>query len=351
MRTLILVFCGLLACLRAEEIHRGEIDGAKFAIAMPTAKPWQGKLVLLAHGYRPESATLGADLDPTDEFAAPLLKEGWAIAITSYRRNGWIIEDAIIDLRGLRDLVTKEYGEVKRCVIVGNSMGGVIVTRIAEGAMDKVHGAVAIGAYLGDGQSEAFHPALTWSPKVPILYLTNQDELDHPAAYRAKAGGGKTALWTVKRDGHCNTSDAERLNALRAVDAWIDGRSPEGEKDGTVSPRQRPSTARKVNRGGLEGGIRQASESWGNLSTDLVAEDLETLGLKRGDVAVVSGPGEGTLEVTVVGYRGQVKEGQGALYLTADGWLLVEISGGNAAKTLGVTTGDRLRVSTARRGK
>ena len=291
MRALLLALFGLLASLHATELRRGEIGGAKFTLALPAEKPWQGKLVLLAHGYRPTDAPLGADLDPADDFAGPLLQEGWAIAITSYRRNGWIIEDAIVDLGALRDDIAAEYGEVTRCVVVGSSMGGLIGTRIAEGALEGVHGVVAIGAYLGDGKSDASHPALTWQPELPILYLTNQDELDHPVAYRAKAGAEKTALWKVNRDGHCNTSDAERLNALRAVDAWIDGKPPEREKDGTLAPPRRPSMATKLESGGLEGSIRQASESWGNLSTDLVAADLEALGLKRGDTAVVASPG------------------------------------------------------------
>ncbi|MES2476388.1 MAG: alpha/beta hydrolase [Verrucomicrobiota bacterium] len=351
MKALLLALLALLPCLRADEIQMGEIAGAKFKIVMPAAKPWQGKLVLLAHGYRPENAALGADLDPTDEFAAPLLKDGWAVAITSYRRNGWIIEDAIADLGALRDHIAKEHGEVKRCVMVGNSMGGLIVTRIAEGALDGADGVVAIGAYLGDGQSDASHPALTWQPKVPILYLTNQDELDHPVAYRAKAGKEKTALWTVKRDGHCNTSDAERLNALRAVDAWIDGKAAEREKDGTLPQRQRPSTAKKVDDVALEGSIRQASEAWGNLSTDLVAADFETLGLKLGDTAILSNLGEDRLEAAVVSNRGEVKEGKAALYLTPDGWALVEINGGHAAKVLGMKTGDRIRVSKGSPGR
>lgn len=344
MKILLLALVGLFASLHASELHRGEIGGAKFTLAMPAEKPWSGKLVLLAHGYRPADAPLGADLDPADEFAAPLLRDGWAVAITSYRRNGWIIGDAIADLGALRDHIAKEHGEVKRCVILGNSMGGLIVTRIAEGALEGVDGVVAVGAYLGDGKSDAPHPDLTWKPSVPILYLTNQDELGHPVAYRAKAGADQTALWTVKRDGHCNTSDVERRNALRAVDAWIDGKPPEREMDGTIPPPERPSTARKLDDGGLEVTIRQASESWGNLSTDGVAADLQALGLKRGDKAVVTSLG-GRLDVTVVNYRGEVERGKGALYVTNNGWMLVEINGGNAAKALGVKTGDGLRIS------
>lgn len=336
---LLLLLC--ISCLRAE-VTRGEIGGAKFTMAAPDS--WQGRLVLIAHGYRPENAPLGADLDVSDEFVAPLVKDGWAVAITSYRRNGWIIEDAILDLKALRDHIAEKHGGVKRCIVVGNSMGGLIGTLIVEGAMDGVQGVVNIGAFLGDPEKEnAFYPSLTWKPKAPVLFLTNQDELEHPKHYHAKAGAEMTALWEVRRDGHCNTSDAENLQAVLAVNAWIDGKAPDKEKDGTVPPPKRPSTATKTD-GGLSGKIRMASESWGNLSTDFVAADLESLGLKIGDKAVVSN-GENKLELSIVNYRSDVEQGKGALYVTPNGWVLIMINGGNAAKALGVKTGDPIQLS------
>lgn len=340
MRILLLLWMGLLAVCGGA-VERGEIGGAKFTIAAPDA--WQGRLVLIAHGYRPESAPLGADLDAGDDFAAPLLKQGWAVAITSYRRNGWIVEDAISDLEALRGHIAGQYGEVKRCVVVGNSMGGLIGALIAEGAMKGVHGVVAIGAFLGEPEKEGFHHALAWKPTMPLLFLTNQDELDHPKHYRAQAGAGNAALWEVRRDGHCNTSEAENLQAVLAVDGWIGGKAPEMEKDGTLPPPARPSTAEK-SPGGLTAGIRSASESWGNLSTAFVAADLESLGLKTGDKAVVS-DGKLRLEVTVVAFRGDVENGKAALYLTPNGWVVISINGGNAAKALGVKTGDRIVLS------
>lgn len=330
-----------LTTLHAAEVSRGEIGGAKYTVAAPDV--WQEKLVLIAHGYRPENAPLGADLDVTDEFVAPLVQQGWAVATTSYRRNGWIIEDAILDLKALRDHISEKQGKVKRCVVVGSSMGGLIGTLIAEGAMDDVQGVVNIGAYLGEDQMEDFHHSLTWKPKAPILFLTNQDELQHPKHYLGKAGTDLAALWEVSRDGHCNTSHSENLQAVLAVNEWIDGKAPEKQKNGTIAPPKRPSTAKKTD-GGLSGNIRMASESWGNLSTAFVAADLETLGLKLGDKAVISN-GDNKLEVRVVNYRSDAERGKGALYVTPNGWIIVMINGGNAAKALGVKTGDSIRLS------
>lgn len=341
MKILLLSLLCLMA-VRASEVSRGEIGGAKFTIATPDE--WQGMLVLIAHGYRPENAELGADLEVMDDFTAPLLKQGWAVAITSYRRNGWIVEDAILDLKALRDHIVEKHGAVKRCVVMGNSMGGLIGTLIAEGAMDGVQGVVNIGAFLGEPQKEGeFYHSLTWKPKVPVIYLTNQDELEHPKHYRSKAGPEMTALWEVARNGHCNTSDSENFQAVLAVNDWIDGKAPEKEKNGTVPPPDRPSTTTKDGEG-LSGGIRNVSESWGNISTAFVAADLQTLGLKTGDDAVVSN-GSNKVSVKVVGFRSDVGQGKGALYLTPNGWIVITINGGNAAKALGVKGGDRIRLS------
>ena len=329
--------------LHAAEISTGEIGGAKYMIAAP--EEWQGKLVMIAHGYRSEDQPLKADFEIDPRFAKPLLDKGWAIASTSYRRNGWIIEDAILDLKALRDHVASSKGDVNRCILIGSSMGGLIGTLAAEGAIDNLHGVVAIGAFLGNRETGAYYETLTWKPKVPVIFLTNETELDHPRHYREKAGAEKTALWEVKRPGHCNVSAIERYQAVVAVDGWIDGSVPEKDKDGTVNPPARTSTATKVD-GGLAGKITFVSASFGNLSSDLVAADLDALDLKVGDKAIVKS-GAAQLEAIVALYRTDVEEGMGAVYITPDGWVAIVINGGNAADALQVKKGERVTLSPA----
>ncbi|MEK7950661.1 SAM hydroxide adenosyltransferase [Luteolibacter soli] len=344
MKALVLAAVLFAVNLHAQEITTGEIDGAKYMIAAPPE--WQGKLVMIAHGYRAENEPLKADIEIDPRFAKPLLERGWAIASTSYRRNGWIIEDAILDLKALRDHVASSKGEVKRCILVGSSMGGLVGTLASEGAIDNLHGVVAIGAYLGNRETGAYYETLSWKPKVPILFLTNETELDHPSHYREKASVESTALWEVKRPGHCNVSAIERYNAVLAVDSWVDGTVPEQDrdKDGTVRPPARESTATKVE-GGLAGKITFVSASFGNLSSNLVSADLDTLGLKVGDKVIVKGGTQ--LEATVALYHTDVEEGKAAVYVTPDGWVAIVINSGNAAEALQVKNGDRVTLSPA----
>jgi S-adenosylmethionine hydrolase len=129
------------------------------------------------------------------------------------------------------------------------------------------------------------------------------------------------------------------------VDGWIDGATPEKDKDGTVRPPARESTATKVE-GGLAGKITFVSASFGNLSSDLVAADLDALGLKVGTKAIVKS-GAAQIEATVALYRTDVEEGKAAVYVTPDGWVAMVINGGNAAEALQVKNGDRVTLSPA----
>lgn len=344
MRLLAILVLGLMALLPVRaEATRGEIQGAKYMVATP--EKWEGKLVLIAHGYRTEGQPLDGDFDEKSRFGEGLLEKGWAIGSTSYRRNGWIVEDAISDLKALRDEVVKKHGKVERCIVIGSSMGGLIGTLIAEGAMEGVDGVVLIGAYLGDPDREEgrYYKTLNFRPKVPVLHLTNETELDHPRHYRKEAGAEKTALWEIKRPGHCNVADIERLNGVLAMNDWIEGKTIEKEKDGTVPPPVRTSTARKEE-GGLVGKVTLVSESWGNVSTDFVAADFEALGLKSGDAVVLEHRGK-KLEASVVGYWSEAEQGKAGVYVTAAGWVGVVINGGNAAEALGVTAGEEVRIS------
>ena len=278
-------FCLLFASIRfgiAEEpaIIEEKLDQALVKIVVPPQSKRNGNLLLLAHGSRPKSLPLSAEFDTRTDVAKHFLSNGWIIANSSYRRNGWIVEDAIEDLRLLYEKIAKEYGKPRRCLVLGSSMGGLISVRIAESDIPDIDGTVAIGAAMYGATEDSLDANLSFQPKAPILFLTYQSELDHPARYREKAKG--TALWIVKRPGHCNVSSRESLAALLAVNDWIDGKPMAMEKDGTLAALEQASTSRMKD-GVLSGKITRISKPWGNIMTSFVEADLKRMKLKLGD--------------------------------------------------------------------
>jgi len=60
------------------------------------------------------------------------MKQGWIVAMTSYRREGLIVADAMKDVNNLRNFICNEQGYPYWVLLEGRSMGGAIVTYIAE---------------------------------------------------------------------------------------------------------------------------------------------------------------------------------------------------------------------------
>ena len=60
------------------------------------------------------------------------MKQGWIVAMSSYRREGLIVADAIKDVNNLRNLICNQRGYPYWVILEGRSMGGAISTYIAE---------------------------------------------------------------------------------------------------------------------------------------------------------------------------------------------------------------------------
>src|SRR5688572_12855961 len=83
----------------------GELHGAPYRIRVPAV--WNGTLLVFAHGYRDKADHPGevdnrnADIAPNPALEAPLLAQGFALAGTAFKDNGWAIGDAIQDAKNL----------------------------------------------------------------------------------------------------------------------------------------------------------------------------------------------------------------------------------------------------------
>lgn len=321
-------------------LERGEIAGAKFIVARPDK--WDGRVLLLAHGLRPEDQPLHAELYETLPPVSTWLEQNWLVALTSYRRNGLVLQDAMTDLDQLRRHIAEKHGAPTRVYLMGESMGGAIVTAMMETRSPDYAGAVAIGAAL---QVESLEPGftLTRRPRGPILFLTNQTELAEPQAYVAAAAKGPTppVLWRIARDGHVNVNAAEKLAALAALARWAEGGpSPESGRDATVQAAPGASTVEfSTDNSSANGRVTGVHPVYGNLTLDFQPADLARLGITPGSSFALDVRGR-TFRVLYGKTFSSVPTGEWVGFPDPEGHFAIAINRGHAAKTAGLAVGD-----------
>jgi pimeloyl-ACP methyl ester carboxylesterase len=103
----------------------GQYDGGIYRIEIPD--DWNGELALYAHGFVSNAGAQGSALrvgnSPIREH---LIKSGYAWAASSYRCNGYVPGQGLLDTMALTDLFTKFNGgrAPQRVFLTGTSMGG-----------------------------------------------------------------------------------------------------------------------------------------------------------------------------------------------------------------------------------
>lgn len=375
---------GLLFCLAATvamaapRVERTTLEGALAAVARPEV-PWNGGVLLLAHGFRPEGAPLLAELDLNDGFHRGLLAQGWIVGATSYRRNGIILAEAMEDLDRLRAWITARDGEPRRVIVEGHSMGGLIAVLLAEQDRSPYDGFIAIGAAL-ELRDPSSSLGVNLRPQRPVLFMSNQTELEGPRRYAASIleidrEVVRPVVFRVSRDGHVNVNARERLYAFRALLAWLDrgrdalpvearGESTEARvrpaisagkvpaptltdreiHDATQPPEPRPSEVLiDGDTRGLLATVVGVAPIHGNVLVNAQAADFESIGLRPGAYFRLHA-GERTYRVLYGREFSSVERGQWVLFPGADGFFWVARNHANAAETASLAIGDAVRL-------
>jgi pimeloyl-ACP methyl ester carboxylesterase len=131
-----------------------QAKGAKYRICMPVFPPWNGDLLVYAHGY--VAANQPVEI-PADQLylggtyipdAANSL--GYAFATTSYSVNGLAIKQGLADLVDLVSIFRAAHPGLKRVVLVGVSEGGLITTLATEQYPTVFNGGLAACGPIGD---------------------------------------------------------------------------------------------------------------------------------------------------------------------------------------------------------
>lgn len=131
----------------------GEINGAPYRIQVP--ENWNGTLLVFAHGYRDKADHPGevdnrtADLAPSPALIAPLLAQGYALAGSAFKENGWAIEDGIQDTKDLTVFFRSRVARPQHTILWAVSLGTIVSFKSMEqfgGIYDGALCACAAGA-------------------------------------------------------------------------------------------------------------------------------------------------------------------------------------------------------------
>src|SRR4030095_13983071 len=99
----------------------GEIDGAPYRIRVPEV--WNGTLLIYVHGYRDKADHPGEidnrepELAPNSALVAPLLAQGYALAGSAFKDNGWAVEEAMEDVKNLAVYFRENVGQPQRTIL------------------------------------------------------------------------------------------------------------------------------------------------------------------------------------------------------------------------------------------
>jgi pimeloyl-ACP methyl ester carboxylesterase len=131
--------CGAVKCT-------GEMTGAAYEIRLP--KKWNGTLLIYSHGYR-QAEPAPPDFAPVDTTALPapgdgvattLLDEGYALAGSAFKTNGWDVLDGVAANEALHTFFADKVGKPDRVYVWGDSLGGLITETLAEKHPEWVSG-------------------------------------------------------------------------------------------------------------------------------------------------------------------------------------------------------------------
>lgn len=157
----LLLFSAQFAAAQAVNLE-GDLYGAPYRIRVP--ENWNGTLLVYAHGYRDRADHAGevdnraADLAPSAALEPVMLAQGYALAGSAYRNNGWAVEEGIEDLANLTLFFKFRVAAPQRTILWGFSMGSVIGFESMERFRLLYDGALC-GCAVGAGASQSWDSA------------------------------------------------------------------------------------------------------------------------------------------------------------------------------------------------
>ena len=131
------------------------LDGSEYELAVPAN--WNGTLVVYAHGI--VDPQLPVALPDIDTLKIPLLAAGFAVAYSSFSSNGYAVQDGMERTHELNAQFAAQFGKPKRTILMGHSLGGLIVLALAEKYPKEYDGALPMCGVVGGSIPEVNYVA------------------------------------------------------------------------------------------------------------------------------------------------------------------------------------------------
>jgi hypothetical protein len=158
-RVLLVVLCALALMVSATPTlaqHVRVLSGqtgsnAHYRIEVPPV--WNGDLVIWNHGFdlNPPGPVDHGDLGPLADLQ---LAQGYAVAASSYRLDGWALFATNTDLKNLYDIFRRQVGTPSQVILTGGSLGGIVtIQAVEEGNLGNVAGALTICGAVGGSRN------------------------------------------------------------------------------------------------------------------------------------------------------------------------------------------------------
>jgi pimeloyl-ACP methyl ester carboxylesterase len=163
----VLFACGFAQA--ATQVVEGESwSGAKYRLSVPDN--WNGDLVVYAHGYidAAEPIALPTTVDEVDALRDLWTSKGYAVAYSSYSKNGFAVQEGTVDTLCLNWYFKKAFGKPERTFLVGHSLGGLVCVRLAECLPNHYDGVLTVAGMIGGSQVE-----IDYMANVRILFEMN----------------------------------------------------------------------------------------------------------------------------------------------------------------------------------
>lgn len=145
----------LAGSVSAQQHVEGEAGpGSRYVLDLPEA--WNGDLVVYAHGIvDPALAVeLPSTQDRFDLVRTGLLARGFGVAASSFSENGFALKDAIQRTHQLSGLFTARFGQPRRVLLAGHSLGAMATLQLAETRPEQYDGALVMCGFVGGTSHE-----------------------------------------------------------------------------------------------------------------------------------------------------------------------------------------------------